>query len=290
MINNPILSQIEAFLGVAETGSFTSAAHQLQVSKSAISQSVSALENTLGVNLLIRTTRKVNLTDEGELFLAQCYRLKDELENTNHFIAQLHQTPSGTLRISCNPYLAETKLIACVDQYLKKFPSMKIEIFSEERMPDMIKEKIDIVFGVNWEAPLDIVAKKIGKTRYVFCASKKYLKKYGVPKKLTDLENHHYIPHLGRKNAIVGLKNDNHKLKFSSRLKINNANFMKQCAINGLGIVELHDYMVEKEITKGDLIEVLKNTTHIESPVYIYYQKNGVVQPKVREFIQFILK
>ncbi|MDP1574397.1 MAG: LysR family transcriptional regulator [Coxiellaceae bacterium] len=110
MMNQIILSQIDAFLAIVETGSFTQAANKLCMSKSAISQSLQALENNLKIILLIRTTRKIVLTEEGKLFLNQCKRLKEELNTTNDFAKQLHEKPSGTLRISCNVSVRPTTL------------------------------------------------------------------------------------------------------------------------------------------------------------------------------------
>ena len=285
----PSLQNFETFLCVAENNGFTAAAKKLNISKAAVSNSIKLLEESLKIPLFIRNTRNISLTEEGELLLTQCYRLKHELDTARDLVSKFHDSPTGTLKISCNPYFANNFLIKKLQTYMQKYPKVNIEILVEERMPDLENEQIDIIFGINWPAPLDTTRKIIGKTRYVLCASKPYLEKFGTPKNLKDLEiNHNYIPHLGRKNKnnLVNLKeNLNPNLNLNSNLKSNNAKFMKKFALENMGIIQLHDYMIEEEIKNGSLIEILKDNFKQEIPIYIYYQRHRFVQPKVRNFV-----
>jgi len=283
------LYHFETFMAVAELGSFTAAAKKLGISKSAVSQTIKALESSIKLPLFIRSTRKVQLSDEGLLLYNQCTRLKKELNTAQDLITNFNSEPSGTLKISCNPFYAETNLIPIIDKYSKNFPEVNIEIISEERMPDMQNEQIDIVFGVNWPAPDYVVAKKIGVTRYVLCASKKYLAQFGTPKNIKDLESHKYIPHVGRSpdNLIVDLIKPV-SININPQVKMNSAILMKQSAISGLGIVQLHDYIVKKELENNRLIEILPEYFNKEIPIYVYYQKHRFVQPKIRQFINLI--
>ena len=286
----PTLAQIEAFLSVAEYGSFTHAAKQLNLTKAAISHHIKTLEQQLGISLFIRTTRSIKLTDEGELLVKQCGKLKEELTNTQHLITNFHIEPSGTLRIICNPYLSKTYLLPALTTYLNEFPNMKVEVFGDERLPDFQREDIDIALAINWPAPDDVVAQEIGITRYVLCASPTYLQQHGKPKRLSDLKHHHYIPHSGRnaKTPLINLKTS-HKIQLNSSLQINNAQMMKDCAVAGLGIVQLHDYMIETELTNKQLIELLPNEFQQTIPLYVYYNKHRFVQPKIRHFINYLI-
>ncbi len=290
LIMQAITSQkFEVFHKVAELGSITEAAKQLHVSKAAVSHSIKQLEATLEIPLFIRSTRKITLTDEGKLLYTQCQRLKDELDITRNLISNFTAEPSGTLRISCNPYLADTLLLPILSKYIKQYPAVNIEVFAEERMPNMFKENIDIVFGINWPAPDEVVAREIGKTRYVLCASPQYLENHGTPTTLKELEKHTYIPHLGRndENIIANLK-QKISLNLNTQLKVNNALLMKRFALNGFGITQLHDYMVNDEIRSRQLVEVLKDTMKTTIPLYIYYQKHRFVQPKIRQFVSLV--
>lgn len=284
------LAKFENFLAVAKELSFTQAAKKLGVAKASLSRDIKSLEQQLKTPLLIRSTRRITLTDEGQLFVEQCQRLQYELENTRNLINSMHQEPSGVLRISSNPYLAEKHLLSPIETFLKRFPKIDVELLTEERIPDMQKEQVDLVFGVNWTAPSDVVAKPIGTTRYVLCASPAYLKKFGQPKNLLDLqENHHYIPHISRssENLIASLKKPM-KLTCHSRLKLNTAQLMKEAAAHDQGIVQLHEYVVHEELKSGQLVEILKECFLPEVKLMVYYQKHRYVQPKIRQFINLI--
>lgn len=289
MLNKPSLKQFEYFLAVAEHRSFTHAAKRLHVTKTAVSNTIRELEKELGVDLFIRTTRKVSLTEEGRLLKNQCLRLQQELESARMMVSGFHQNPQGTLRVHCNPFWAESHLMPLIKKYQQKFDQVKIEILLDERMPDMQKEMVDIVLGVNWPAPDDIVARPLAKTRYVLCASPKYLAKYGEPKQLQELQHHNLLAHLGRNqpNQLLQLYQEE-SFYMNSHLGANHGGFLKHCAISGMGIVQLHDYMVEKELSSGELVEILSAQFKQTIPLYVYYQKQHYVQPKIRQFINLL--
>lgn len=284
------LLQFEVFLSITEHGSFTEAAKSLNLSKAALSKTIKALEKELELSLFIRTTRSLKLTEEGKLLYQQCLRLKEELDSVRHLVGRFHSEPRGHLRISCNLFWAEKYLLPKLELYMKKFPQIEIDLLSEERLPDLKRENIDLVFGVNWPAPDNVIARKIGETRYVLCASPDYLKRFGTPTCLNDLEQHQYIPHLGREHhtPIVSLKKTTSKIHLKHQLKTNHSHLIKACALQGLGIVELHDYVVADEIEKGNLIEILPGILKEKEPIYIYYRKDGFVLPKVRQLINLL--
>jgi DNA-binding transcriptional LysR family regulator len=285
------LHHFETFLTVAELGSFTAAAKQLGISKAAVSQTIRTMETALKTPLFLRTTRSIRLTEEGELLRAQSLKIKAELDLANDLITGFNTAPRGHLRISCNPCFGEALLVNIIKSYQAKYPGVSIEVISEERMPDMAKENIDIVYGINWPAPLDIVARKIGQTRYTLCASPDYLKQHGTPRIMDDLQDHHYIPHAGRgkENRINALKKQYHGVPHSS-LASNNAQFMKICALNGLGIVQVHDYVVQAELAAGELVEVLPDAFLPATDLYVYYQKHRYVQPKIKTFVTILFE
>lgn len=289
-MNKLSLQYFETFLMVAKECSFTSAAKKLGVSKAAVSQMIRSLETSLEVPLFIRTTRHISLTDEGQVLESQCKRLKDELDTARSLVGNFKQTPSGTLKISCNAYIAETKLMEIIKPYMEKYPEVNIELSIQECMPNMQLENIDIIFGVNCPGDDELIVRTIGKTRYVLCASPQYLKQYGEPNTIKELEQHKFISHLGRdpKNKISQLKKQQ-TLNISSQLAINNSTILKKSALLGYGIVQLHEYLILGELKNGSLVEVLKNSTHSNLPLYMYYQKHRFVQPKIRQFVNLCL-
>jgi DNA-binding transcriptional LysR family regulator len=288
---SPTLPHFETFLAVAHHGGFTVAAKQLGITKAAVSNAIRLLEESLGVALFIRTTRQVRLTEEGELLLQQCERLRYELDAARALVAGFGEKPSGLLRINCNIRFAENWLTETLARYLERYPNVRVDVTSNERMPDMSKEQIDIVFGVNWPPPPDVVARTVGHARYVICASSDYLQRHGRPTSISDLNNHRYIPHAGRsiECRLANLKKPE-LLQSDPQLIVNDAYYMKVCALRGIGIVQLHDYMVKEEIADGRLIELLPEAAGSAVPISVYYQKHRFVQPKIRQFIHLLLE
>lgn len=280
----------DAFIAVAELQSFTRAADALNMTKGGVSQAIRQLESQLSVRLFFRTTRKVSLTDEGKLFYKQCQRLKREMDGTLELVSQFHQAPSGLLRICSNPHLAKAKLIKLIDIYLARFPDVDIELLCDERMPDMIEEQVDIVFGINWPAPEDVVAKVIDNTRYVLCASPAYLEKHGMPTCIEALSEHNYIPHLGRDPNTPLMHIDvNSPFQLDKRLAVNNISTMLALAEAGIGIIQVHQYAAKSALASGRLLEILPELSKPNIPLYVYYQKHRFVQPKVRQFLNLVI-
>lgn len=279
----------EAFLAVAAQHSFTAAAKQLGISTAAVSHTIRQLEASLKLSLFIRSTRRVILTDEGKLLLSQCQRLKNELQNTRSLIGQFKDKPSGQLTISSNPHFIESRLLSVLEQYMKKFPEVTINLISEERMHNMLEEKIDIIFGVNWFTAENVVAKTIDKSHYILCASPAYLEKFGTPQNIQELKEHHYIAHSGRLNKDLLIKPENlSAIELQPTLYLNSTKLMKRFALKGAGITQLHDYVVSDEIKSGELVELFHKELFCEISIYVYYHKYRFVQPKTREFIKLL--
>lgn len=281
------LQQLDIFLVTAQTLSITTAAQKLKVSKPAVSQAIKQLETELKVPLFFRSTRFMRLTEEGKKLMLQCQRLQAEMLMTHNLIEEFHQQPGGLLRISSSPYFAESLLPIYLKKYNELYPNVNIEIIVEERIPDLDKENIDLVFGVSWPAPLDVVAKKIMQTRYVLCATPIYLKKYGSPKKLQDLLQHRLLKHSGRPDDVVALQNDLN-ISLQNQIKLNSTSLIKICAMQSMGIGQLHEYMVREELKKGILKEILIDAFLPVTDIYVYYKKQRYVQPKVKQFIELL--
>ncbi len=241
------LNRLRTFKEVADLRSFAKAAQIFGVSKAAISKQISALEGDLGVMLLERTTRYVTLTTLGELYLNQIRPLLAGLEEASSLVSQIHKEPSGRLRVTVAKHFGETYILPNLVNFLKKYPELRLDLELAERMPDMVREKIDIIVGMSISGPLDAIQKTIAKTKYLLCASPKYLEIMGTPKVPKDLKQHRYITHTMRypNDEIVLAKSKVHVLPY---LRFNDTGAMLKAARDGLGIVHLHDYMVASDI------------------------------------------
>jgi DNA-binding transcriptional LysR family regulator len=279
--------RITAFIDVVESNSFAAAARKQGVSTAAISRLVSRLESELKVELLKRTTRKISLTEIGSTYYQHCKKVLEGFKEAELAISESQVEATGTLNIISSRYFAIKKLIPRLSDFMAQNPHLQIHFELAERNPDMALEEIDILFGVSMEKSDELIRKRVATTRYILCASPKYINENGLPLTPHDLIKHRYITHSMRTpNNIIQFKNNN-QIIVQPMLWLNDTRAMRECAILGMGIVKLHDYMVMDAIQDGRLIEILSEFQEPPSPVYLYYQQSRYLQPKIRKFIDF---
>ena len=279
--------RITTFLAVIEENGFAAAARKKGVSTAAISRQIAALESELGTQLLSRTTRQISLTEIGEEYYQQCKKTLTELYDAETAIAKSKNEATGVLHVMANRYFAITYLLPRLSEFMQLNPNLRVHFQLAERFPNLEKEGIDILFGVSIEGSAELIRRRVTTTRYVLCASPKYLEKQGVPEVPADLNKHYYITHSIRKpNNIVFLKDDK-SIHVNPILWLNDSYAMRECAIQGMGIVNLHDYMVIDALKDGRLVEILQEYQESQKYVYLYYRQNRYLQPKIRRFIDF---
>lgn len=161
---------------------------------------------------------------------------------------------------------------------MQRYPKIKLNLELAERVPNLQKEGIDILIGMSLSGPLDCIQKQIAQTQYVFCASPTYLEKNGTPQKLSELKNHQVISHSMRPGESSS---------FKSILVLNDTKAMLQCAIDGIGIVKLHDYVVQAAISQGKLLIILSELKEPKLSIYVCYLPQRHVQGKIKCFIDF---
>lgn len=281
-------ARLMIFKELAEQRSFVKTASLFKVSSAAISKQISALEDELQVQLFERSTRRVALTELGLLYLEQIRPILASLEEADLLISQIHKKPTGRLRVFAARQFGESYLIPYLSEFLQKYPDVKLDIELGERIPDMAKERIDIMIGSSISGTADCIQKTVAKTRYILCASPNYLKKMGSPQSLEELAQHRYITHSMRKpdNEIVFSKEM--RVHVEPYLRLNDSQSMLRAALEGLGIVYLHEYVVRNAIEKKTLERVLKKIEGHEIPLYLCYQAQRFVLPKIRAFTDFI--
>lgn len=279
--------RIATFLAVIEENGFAAAARKKGVSTAAISRQVAALEQELGAQLLLRTTRQISLTEVGEEYYQQCKKALSELYDAEIAIAKSKNEATGILHVMANRYFAITYLLPKLPEFMQLNPNLRVHFQLAERFPNLEKEDIDILFGVSIEGSAELIRRRVTTTRYVLCASPKYLKIHGTPEVPADLIKHHYITHSIRKpNNVVFLKEDK-DIHVNPTLWLNDSYAMRECAIHDMGIVNLHDYMIVDALKDGRLVEILQEYQEPQKNVYLYYRQSRYLQPKIRRFIDF---
>ncbi len=283
------LAQITAFIDVVEEQSFAAAARKQGVSTAAISRQIAHLESALSVQLLERSTRRVNLTGIGLQYYQQVKKTISELHEAELAISDSHHEATGVLHINTGRYYAMEYILPRLPEFMQHNPKLKIKLEYAERYSDISKEGIDIIFGSSLQHPDTMVQRRMGSTRFLLCASEKYLEQYGTPKVPLDLNHHHYLTHSGR-NPDNQITFKNHAPVFVNPiLWVNDAQTLCECAIQGMGIVKLNYYIAAQALLDKRLIEILPEYSEPEKTLYLYYQQRRYLQPKIRKFIDFYL-
>jgi DNA-binding transcriptional LysR family regulator len=284
----PDLSQIKTFVLTSELGSLAAVARKLGISPAAISKQLTRLEEELGLQLLVRSTRRIELTDVGLKYCLQCRRILEEVEAASALVSQVKAVPHGILKIVSSRYFATAYIIPYMKEFLLKYPKIEINLELAERYPDLNLEAIDVVIGMSISAIGDAIQKRIATTSYSFCASPHYLKQFGIPRKPGDLKNHRYITHSMRKPDNELLFHNKEVVTIVPYIRVNDAQTMLNFALDGLGIVKLHHYVVKEHLKQGVLQELLSTYSNSEIPIYVAYPQRRYIPSKIRCFIEFI--
>jgi DNA-binding transcriptional LysR family regulator len=184
------LNRVAVFLRVVESGSFTGAAQALELPKSSVSRSVQHLEDSLGVQLLQRTTRKLHLTDAGRLYYEQARIALSQLGDAGAAVSSMRAEPRGTVRVTAPPDLGVIALPEIVADFVAKYPKVQIDVSLSSRTVDLVQEGVDIAIRAGRLGDSSLVARKVAMAELGLFASKRYLAKRGTPKKLVDLKEH----------------------------------------------------------------------------------------------------
>jgi DNA-binding transcriptional LysR family regulator len=282
---------MRVFSAVARNGSFSDAAKKLSISKAMASKHVQNLENSLGVRLFNRTTRKLNLTDVGNVYYEKVDDILADIDETELSISQLNSEPKGKLKIIAPPSFGAFHLSRALSVYLRKYPDVTTEIELSNRIPDLIEDGIDLAFHVGELDDSSYVARKIASTRRVVCASPYYLKQNGAPQSPNDLHKHNcmiYAPRTALNEWEFINNNDHIKIKVTGDIQCNDGDALRIAAIQGCGIAQLPTYMVGLDIQAGRLNALLEEYEPEVLPVFAIYSHRKYLSAKIQTFIEFM--
>jgi DNA-binding transcriptional LysR family regulator len=282
------LKSLKTFMLIVEEGSIVSAASILGITKAAASKQLIDLETSLNTQLLTRTTRTHKLTDTGRLFYESLKKVFSALAESEAIVNDSYEQPIGTLRITSNRHFGEKYIVNNLKEFISLYPDLKIDLELADRFPDLEKDNIDILCGIEYEGPDHYVRKKIFSANHILCASPDYLAKFGTPKKPEDLKRHRYITHSSRSPDNLLVFSDNKEIYLDFHLRLNDARIMLECALQGLGFIKIFNYHIEEAIRSGALIEILKPYREPEKSIYIYYQQQKFLPKKIRLFLDFL--
>lgn len=285
------LDGIEIFTSTVTSGSFAAAARRLGVTPSAVSRRVALLEEELGVQLLARTTRTLRLTDDGRAFYDRCVRILEELGEARAAIVRSGAKPSGTLRVDAPVALGRKRIASELPRFLDRYPDIRLDISFRDQVVDPVVEGLDVVIRIGALADSTLVARKLGQSRIVHCASPAYLRKHGTPKTPRDLEKHVCVGYLseGRPRSFLFTTGEGvTAIDVHGPCNANDVDLIQAMALAGKGIVALFDFLAQEPLEQGTLVEVLADHPTTIWPIHALYPKNRHLLPKVSAFLDFV--
>lgn len=278
---------ITEFTAVAETNSFTTAAKSLGISVAQVSRQISALESRLATKLLYRTTRKVSLTEEGNIYYQHCRHLLDGLDTAERTMSNLKATPRGKLKITTATTYGETVIVPLINNFVKQYPELEVEYLLTNQKVDLTETGFDLAIRLGKLDDSSMIAKRLTLRRLYMCASTEYLAANGEPHLLSELEHHNCLQGtLGYWRYQEGGKDKTIKLRGS--LTCNSGLALVDAALKGIGIVQLPDYYVEEHIQAGRLKSLLENHQPSDEGIWALYPHNRHLSPKVRMLVDYL--
>jgi len=283
----PTLEGIREFLQVVECGSFSKASDLLGLSVAQVSRLVTRLEKKLGVRLLYRSTRKISLTEEGEIYYQKCKQSFGLLENVEMEIGRKIFEPSGTLKINLAGAFQEVFMVPILIDFQNKYPKLEVSVTFTDNNVNVIQEGYDVSVCAGELADSSVIAKKMASVRFCIVGSKSYFEQHPIPVNLNDLEQHNCL--LGSTGSwCLSSKNRlfNHPVK--GRWKSDNAHAILAAVLKGVGVGYLPIIGAIEQLGRGELIEVMKNYTQKGIPIWAVYPNRNHISAKVRFFIDYL--
>ena len=283
---------IQAFITVVDTGSFTAAADRLGSAKSAVSRRVSALERRLGVQLLHRTTRVLNLTETGRSFYNHGTRILADLAEAEAAIQQEHGELRGTLRIALPLSFGVRHMCGPIAAFGKQHPKVRFDLDLNDRRVDLIEDNFDIALRIGRLTDSSLIARRLFDVRAVVCGSPHYLNVHGVPKTPGDLADHQCLVYSNlvdpNKWEYEDRDGNQGAVKVNSIMSASSGDFLSNAAAHGMGLVIQPTFIASAAIRSGNLTPVLTDYTWPISPAYAVYPPTRHLSYRVRAFIDFL--
>ncbi|MBD2259306.1 LysR family transcriptional regulator [Pseudanabaena sp. FACHB-2040] len=290
------LNSMTIFVRVVEMSSFSQAARQLDIPKATVSRKVAELETDLGTPLLHRTTRKLYLTEAGNIYFQRCRHILDEVEDANRAITSLQDIPQGTLRITAPIVFGTCFLSQWIADFLQQYEQIRVEVLLTNQLIDLVSENIDIAFS--WQtqplASSSLDTQSLYRVSYWLCASPSYLEQYGKPKTPQELSHHRCIRVCSQPFAshttwqLIDPTGRIETVNVMGRLVSNDLILARQAAISGSGIAYLPNSLLGEPIKLGQLDRVLTDWAFREGTLCLRRLNLSPLSAKVRAFCDFV--
>jgi DNA-binding transcriptional LysR family regulator len=287
------LNSIKAFTKVVQQGSFAAAAREMQLSRSAVSKYVIDLEQELGVQLLVRTTRSASPTENGQAYYERCLAILADLEEADVTVTRLQAEPRGILRVNAPMSFGTLHLGPALSDFMERYAELQIQLILSDQQIDPVQEGFDVTLRIADLPSSSLIARKIAPAHRVVCASPSYLQRRGTPQRPSDLREHDCLTygHLatGKQWKLTGPDGE-HWISIPWTLCTNNAEVLCDAAVRGRGIALLPTFIAAAELRRGSLQTILESYEAPEISIYAIYPETRHLSVKVRLFIDFLIE
>lgn len=285
------LDEFRLFLAIIDSGSFAAGGRQFGRSPSSATRIIGDLERRLGIRLLQRTTRKLSLTDGGARLAEQARRLVADFDEAVSYAVGDTQILRGRIRISAPTFFGRRHLAPIVSEFLDAHPEITVQLLLEDRLADLIEERIDVALRIAQLENSSLICKRVGQVRRVVVASPAYLKKHGMPRAPEDLARHQAVLFVNQASApawrFQNRDGVQRSIRIPYRLEVNRAEVAIALATEGKGIVRVLSYQVATELKEGSLVRLLKSYEMPPLPIQFVYPSARLLAPRVRAFLDF---
>lgn len=281
---------MKSFVRSVEIGSFSAVARELDTTQPTISKQIAALEEYLDVQLLLRSTRTLSLTDEGIRFYEHCQRVLEAVAEAESSVGQ-RQKPAGVLRVSCPVAFGQLQVVPRLKAFLDRYPDIKIDLMLADYFADLIEERVDLAIRIGNVQDTSLMTQRIGTTRRVTIGHQSYFEQAGEPQTPEDLVKHNCIVYTrlatGNEWHFQGTQ-ELIQIAVNGNFQANNSTAIRAAVFAGLGIAVAPVWLFGDALHNGNLQVILKDYQPVPLPIHAVYRRGRFVPAKVRCFIDFL--
>ncbi|TMS82244.1 LysR family transcriptional regulator [Pseudoalteromonas sp. S554] len=282
---------LKLFVRVASTHNISSAGAELGLSPPVASMHIIKLEESLGVKLIHRTTRRVSLTEEGREFLPHAEEILNAINSAKAAVGAGSFTPQGTIRVAAPSSFGRMHIVPALKAFIDQHPELKVDLRQSDSIVDMVEGGFDIAIRNAELNDSTLVARKLARDHRIICASPGYIAEHGEPKTPQDLLNHNCIKLIGIDYWSFKTPNGIEKIKIKGSIRIDNGESIRDACINDAGITISSIWCAHNALKEGTLVQILKDyPMDSNAAIWAVYPSSRLLAPKVRAFIDFFIK
>ncbi|HYD95113.1 MAG TPA: LysR family transcriptional regulator [Noviherbaspirillum sp.] len=287
------LQSMRVFAKVVEQGSFAGAGKALDISNAVVTRHVADLEDHLGTRLLNRTTRRLSLTETGHAYLERVLQILQEIEDAEAIASSQSKKPSGTLRLYSHLGFGQTQLAQLLPVYAAQYPDVTLDVTLSDRTVDLVEESFDVGLFIDFQKfDGGMIARQIGVSEALLCASPKYVQQHGAPGTLEEVSRHACLnfsyEQLRHHWPVKGPDGETIHIPVTGKVVSNNGELLRQCALAGMGIMIRPSFSLGDDLAAGRLVRLLSDHELGRLTVVMVYPSRRLLSAKVRSFVDFM--